>query len=724
MKHLPSIIFHSILLSGFTLGVVEAIYIALNAPDSSLVHHQLLASVYAIAPFTLIGFIFAVTCSFLTKVWQNTRAVTNPEGVKKSELSSEAGPRSSIFTGILAVQGFIVSLFFIAYSSFQESDRVKYGLVLGFATPVLGIACFYAWSYLRMQIASFSSPRKERRANLIIMLLACSGILAPAVISLQNEALIKFLGAYSVLFVCGFPLLSLIYGATLLVLPHSWLNFTSTRRIVVMLLVLCSASLTDLITDLDRDESVKSAVLYDSIVLGPLVLVTQPLFDTDNDGYAKFLGGGDCDDEDPHVYPGAFEIPRNGIDDDCFQGDAPGTDAPAHVSRHRTSASARRVLVKRPNIIHITIDTLTAEHLSFMGYDRETSPTIDALAQNGVHFLWAFAQGPQTRLSVPSMFTGKYFSELPRTTPLWPRIKEENETLAESLKKHGYQTAGIPSHRFFLPGYGLTQGFDDWDLSIVERYQTDIPKHVTGHLVTDRATAWLQRHETDTEPFYLWLHYFDPHEYYQDHSDIEFGTTILDLYDEEILYTDRQLARLFSWLRSSQLNENTYVIIHSDHGEGFGRHGYQRHGQHLYNDQVHVPLIINGPGIEPRQVETPVGLIDIMPTIQEMAGLPMDVNLQGMSLVPYIVETDPPPHPPVFIEMLKDPTHSDRRVMVSWPYKLQFGITFSEYSLYDLSIDPLEEKNLVKTRPRVFRRLQAQLRTWMSTGVRPVTPSE
>lgn len=723
MKHLPSIIFHSILLSGFSLGVVEAIYIALNASDTSLVHHQLLASVYAIAPFTLIGFIFASICSFLTKVWQNTRAVTNPEGVDQAELTN-GGPRSSVFTGILAVQLFIVILFLIGYSIFQDADRGNYGLALAFATPLLGIACFYVWSYLRMQLSSFSSPRKEKRANLVIAVLASMGIMAPAVIGLQNETLIEFLGANSVLFVCGFPVLSLIFGVVLLVLPHSWLNHTSTRRMVVMLLVLSSASLTDLITDLDRDESVKSAVLYDSIVLGPLVLVTQPLFDTDNDGYAKFLGGGDCDDQDPHVYPGAFEIPRNGIDDDCFQGDSPGTEAPAQINRHRISASARRVLVKRPNIIHITVDTLSAEHLGFMGYDRKTSPTLDALSQNGVHFLWAFAQGPQTRLSIPSMFTGKYFSEIPRTLPLWPRIKDENRTLAETLREQGYQTAGIPSHRFFLPGYGLNQGFETWDLSIVEQYQTDIPKHVTGHLVTDRATAWLQTHETDDRPFYLWLHYFDPHEYYQDHADIDFGTTVLDLYDEEILYTDRQLGRLFSWLRSSQLNDNTYIIIHSDHGEAFGRHGYKRHGQHLYNDQVHVPLLINGPGIEPRQVETPVGLIDLVPTIQEMAGLAIDPSLQGMSLVPYIVETDPPPHPPVFIEMLKDPTHSDRRVMVSWPYKLQFGITFSEYSLYDLSVDPLEEKNLVKTRPRVFRRLQSELRTWMSTGVRPVSPSD
>ena len=493
---------------------------------------------------------------------------------------------------------------------------------------------------------------------------------------------------------------------------------------VVMLLIICSASLTDLITDLDRDEGVKGAVLYDSIVLGPLVMVTQPLFDRDNDGYAKYLGGGDCDDSDPHVYPGAFEIPRNGIDDDCFQGDAPGTEAPLNVRQHHASDLARRVLVKRPNIIHLTVDTLTAEHLGFMGYDRKTSPTLDELAESGVHFLWAFSQGPQTRLSMPSMFVGKYFSELPRTTPLWPRLKDENETLAEVLRDNGYQTAGIPSHRFFLPGYGLNQGFSYWDLSIVEQYQTDIPKHVTGHLVTEKAIDWLQKHEDDDSPFYLWLHYFDPHEYYQDHPDINFGTTVLDLYDEEILYTDRQIAHLISWLRSSKLNSSTYIILHSDHGEGFGRHGYKRHGQHLYNDQVHVPLIINGPGLEPRQIETPVGLIDLNPTIREMAGIPLDKSLQGVSLIPYVVETEPPPHPPVFIEMLKDPTHSDRRVMVSWPYKLQFGITFSEYSLYDLSVDPQEEKNLVKTRPRVFRKLQAELRNWMSKGVKPITPSE
>ena len=239
MKHLPSIIFHSLLLAGFSLGAVEAVYISLNANHTTDIHHQLLASVYAIAPFTLIGFVFAVTCAVLTNLWQSTRTVTNPYGTKNQEPAT-GGPRSSIFTGILSVQLFIGSLFIIAYTSFNSSLRDNYGLLIAIATPVLGIAFFYGWSFLRMRLSSFSSPKKEQKANTMITVIACLGILAPAILGLQNESLLTFLGANSVLFVCGFPLLSIVFGLILFQLPHSWLNRSSTRRMVVMLLIICS----------------------------------------------------------------------------------------------------------------------------------------------------------------------------------------------------------------------------------------------------------------------------------------------------------------------------------------------------------------------------------------------------------------------------------------------------------------------------------------------------
>jgi arylsulfatase A-like enzyme len=129
-----------------------------------------------------------------------------------------------------------------------------------------------------------------------------------------------------------------------------------------------------------------------------------------------------------------------------------------------------------------------------------------------------------------------------------------------------------------------------------------------------------------------------------------------------------------------------------------------------------------GPGIQSRQIDTPVGLIDIAPTVLDLAGLPPPPDLKGMSLLPYGVAAVPPQHPPVFIEMLKDPTHSERRVIIDWPWKLHFSITFDEYRLFDLSQDPQEERDVLARHPKVFARLQKRLRRWMSEDIVSIPP--
>jgi len=481
------------------------------------------------------------------------------------------------------------------------------------------------------------------------------------------------------------------------------------------------------VVHIDARSTIKQALLHETLVFQPLVLIAQPLFDSDGDGYAGLLGGGDCDDDDPAVHPGAREIPRNSLDDDCFGGDSPGTPRPPAAATEPPAADpadgaapAARLAV-RPHIILITVDTARGDRMGYAGYDRPTTPTLDRLAHSGLRFTWAFSQASQTKASMPSMFTGRYYSEVERSPDLWATVHEQNTTLAERLKRAGYHTAGIPSHRFFLPGYGLDQGFTEWDLSIVRRFQKRIPHVISGHLVTDAALKWLGE-RPDDPPFFLWLHYIDPHHAYQDHADINFGADAEDLYDEEILYTDRQIGRLLAGLDASPFADDTYVIVNSDHGEGFYEHGYRYHGQHLYNDQVRVPLIIAGPGLPSRQIEQPVSLIDLVPTLLELAGLAVPSDLPGVSLLPYGTRAMPPKHPPVFVEMVKDATHSDRRAIIDWPWKLHYGITFDEYQLFDLSQDPHEQDEVSEAHPEVFERLQSRLRRWMSEEVEPATP--
>ncbi|MCA9539043.1 MAG: sulfatase-like hydrolase/transferase [Myxococcales bacterium] len=712
MTALPRALFFALFLAALLLGAVEAAHLGL-ADGELTAADRALAGLYVAAPYTLVGLLLAFIVAALTAIGTRARRIGGTQ-------SSETTRAADASAGLIAVLAFGSVLYVAAMLLLTKThNRVVGGAALALATPVAGLAALYLWASLRLLFARlderlrFPASAALGGALLVVALTALLASLA------ANEALAERLGGWGLGFLLAYPLLTLTLTALLRRVHPRRLSGGAIRRAVFVVAALNALAGADLVFHLEARAAVKRALLSETLVFEPLMVLGQPLFDADGDGYASLLGGGDCDDGDPAVNPGATEIPRNGVDDDCFGGDSPGTEAPAPPP---PPVAAAPHLVARPNLIWITIDTLRADHVGYLGYERPTTPNLDALARAGLRFTWAFAQGPQTKASIPSMFIGRYFSELDRTPDLWASIHPENITIAERLAAVGYHTAGVPCHRFFLPGYGLDQGFAEWDLDIVQAYQQRMPHVITGQIVTDKALQWLAGRPKDDPPFLLWLHYFDPHHFYQDHPDVDFGPEDIDRYDEEIHFTDAQVGRLLRWLETSPLAANTYLIVHSDHGEGFYEHGYRYHGQHLFNDQVRVPLIIAGPGVEPRRIDAPVGLIDLVPTVLALAGAPVPPELPGVSLLPYATETAPPPHPPVFIEMVKDATHSDRRAVVDWPWKLQYGITFDEYRLYNLAEDPQERVDRLDAEPEVFERLQARLRRWMSEEVRPRPP--
>ena len=165
-------------------------------------------------------------------------------------------------------------------------------------------------------------------------------------------------------------------------------------------------------------------------------------------------------------------------------------------------------------------------------------------------------------------------------------------------------------------------------------------------------------------------------------------------------------------------------MVHGDHGEGFGEHAYSFHGQHIFNDQVHVPLLMAGPGLPAREIGSPVALIDIVPTLLDLAGLPRPPELPGHSLVSFGSPKSGASRPPVFIEMVRDSNHSDRRAIIDWPWKYQWGITFDEFTLFNLENDPIEQVDLAAKEPDVRARLNQRMRRWMAREVRPVTPRQ
>ena len=242
------------------------------------------------------------------------------------------------------------------------------------------------------------------------------------------------------------------------------------------------------------------------------------MLDFDGDGYARALGGGDCDDSDPEVHPGALDIPGDGIDADCDGQDA--TDAlPPPATMAELPASVPPDL----NLLLVTIDTLRADHLGCYGYGRPTSPAIDALAAEGALFVNGWAHAPSTRYSMPAIATGRWPSAITWDESIWwPRLGRNMRTTAEALHDDGYFTAGMFSFNYFAIAdhRGFERGMDLYrsDRAVLH-VAVNGPMESRGSSsreMTDDAIAFVDAHKD--HKFFLWLHYYDPHLSYEPHA--------------------------------------------------------------------------------------------------------------------------------------------------------------------------------------------------------------
>jgi arylsulfatase A-like enzyme len=347
----------------------------------------------------------------------------------------------------------------------------------------------------------------------------------------------------------------------------------------------------------------------------------------------------------------------------AHRGEALAQEAPA-VTPERGRA--------KMNCILISLDTVRADHLSCYGYARNTSPNLDRFAREGCLFTHAFAASSWTIPSHASIFTSLYpSSHLLQTAD--DRLIEGAVTLAEVLQAHDYSTAAFVtgpalSHEFgFGRGFGL---YDDFTVTMSQEVG-DLSDDVAGerlnqiptnHFITTLASNWLA--DRGDAPFFLFLHYWDVHSDYvaPPPFDRQFDTEYLGdedgrhlakrreqlestlaqrdlehlvaLYDEEIAHTDAHLGAILRVLDKMDMAGRTLVVVTSDHGEGFLEHGKLLHGNTLYDELIHVPLIFRMPGrlSANRRIDGNVSHVDIMPTILGLLGLPGPMHIQGKDL--------------------------------------------------------------------------------------------
>lgn len=425
---------------------------------------------------------------------------------------------------------------------------------------------------------------------------------------------------------------------------------------------------------------------------------------------------------------------------------------------------------KSPNIVLIIMDTVRADHLSAYGYDRNTTPNLDRMAAHGVLFENAIAATSWTLPSFASIFTG-----------LLPHQSGANSfrvmnsgwaTIGSVLEKHGYATAGFNANfSYGQAGWGLGHGFETYDddptsvrynlaRTLVGRaliqplYQRFGPYNAffrrdAGDLNAD-IFRWLRR--PPSRPFYLCINYFDAHTPYQPPAPYNhrFGTLpealerrwavmgwlspeapvsaadrarLIDAYDNSLAYIDAQVGRLIRRLKASSSWKNTVVIVAADHGEAFGEHGAYQHACDLHREEIHVPLIIFGPGIPSgRRIVPAVPVRDLFATALDLA-LGSSVPMHPMSLARYWQTGFTPADAPPVISELSSSRAKGKQGEISlttaqWHYILGLN---GKQELYDWATDPGEKHDLSSSPQdqKTLETLHAELQEIESNSLEP-----
>jgi len=383
-----------------------------------------------------------------------------------------------------------------------------------------------------------------------------------------------------------------------------------------------------------------------------------------------------------------------------------------------------------PNVILISIDSLRPDHLGCYGYPRGTSPHLDALAAEGVVFESAASTSSWTLPAHVSLLSGLY-PEVHGVNRNHRRLGEEAPLLAERLNAAGYSTRAVVSAPYLERRFGYARGFEIYDDQTVA-FESHEKSHeaVTSPRLHARALELLDS-RPEGRPFFLFLHYWDVHYDYRppepfrsrfaaedvlpSASALLHGRqgqaisqatldALIDLYDGEISWVDHHLGRLFDALRERDLFDDTIIIVTSDHGDEFLEHGLLFHRWNLYETTLRVPLIVKLPAGHHRgtRVASPVGLVDVAPTVLSLLELEVPLAMNGRSLEPLLEDPGARVDTAYFAE-LQGWEKSLR--LGRWKLMLRRSDDGEQQELFDLGADPAERTDRSSSEPDMLERL-------------------
>jgi arylsulfatase A-like enzyme/Flp pilus assembly protein TadD len=373
------------------------------------------------------------------------------------------------------------------------------------------------------------------------------------------------------------------------------------------------------------------------------------------------------------------------------------------------------------NVLLISIDTLRADHLSSYGFPRPTTPNIDAVAREGVQFRNVYSPVPNTLPAHSSMLSGTFPPVHGIRDNLHKQLADSTLTVAELLKSRGFATAAVVSSFVLDRRFNLNQGFDSYDDRFQAVHKVGDFNERKGDETSRVANQWLDAHSR--EPFFLFVHYYDPHDPYEPPEPFA-SQWADDLYSGEVAFADRCVGEVIAKLKERGLYDSTLIVITGDHGEMLGEHGELNHGFFIYESALKVPLIVRVPRSKAvaRQIDQPVGLIDIMPTIASLVGAPPQKQAQGLDLSPWLSGEGAGlvglAGRPLYAETIAPTTYYGASSLLGvvvdrWKY-----IETSRPELYDLRSDPGESVNLLQKEPARAAAMDRELKGIVALGLR------